>query len=190
MHRFVLTLSQRMAWAGGAMLCLLISVTALSVLGRGMNGALQSETVQQAMPQLAAWLLSLGIGPVLGDYELVEAGIAFSIFAFLPLCQITGSHADVDLFTARWSPRANRWRQMITDIAFAVVLVLIAAQLAAGTASKMKTGQTTFLIQFPLWWAYALGLSGAAVAALVSLYVAALRVGEVMQGRSPDGPLS
>jgi len=67
---------------------------------------------------------------------------------------------------------------------FAAVLSLIAVQLAAGTASRMATGQTTFLIQFPLWWAYALSLSGAVVAALVSLYIAALRIAETMQGRA------
>jgi len=137
---------------------------------------------------LSAWLLGLGIGPVTGDFELVEAGIAFTIFAFLPLCQITGSHASVDIFTARWPDRANRWRQMLTDVVFAGVLVLIAVQLAAGTASKLSTGQTTFMLQFPLWWAYALSLVGAGVAALVSLYIAGMRVVELVQGR--DGAAS
>ena len=183
MHRFFLTLSRIMAWAGGAMLCLLIALTCVSVVGRLLNTALHSDAVQGVTPGLASWLLGLGVGPILGDFELIEAGIAFSIFAFLPLCQITGAHASVDIFTARWSPRANRWRQMLTDVVFAIVLLLITVQLASGTASKFATGQTTLLIQFPLWSAYALSLSGAVVAALVALYIAALRIAETRAGR-------
>ena len=55
---------------------------------------------------------TIGIGPINGDYELVEAGIAFSIFAFLPLTQITAGHATVDIFTNSLPPKIQRfcWR--------------------------------------------------------------------------------
>jgi len=59
---------------------------------------------------------------------------------------------------------------------FAAILVLIAARLAAGMDSKMQSGQTTLLLQFPLWWADALSLTGAAAAAIVSVYMALVRV--------------
>jgi len=55
-----------MAILGGLVLSALILVICVSIVGR-----------------------TIGIGPINGDYELVEAGIAFSIFAFLPLTQIT-----------------------------------------------------------------------------------------------------
>ncbi|WP_226781486.1 TRAP transporter small permease [Oceaniglobus trochenteri] len=161
MHGFFLTLSRAMAWLGGLVLLALILLTCVSVTGRALSG------------------LSPGIGPVRGDFELIEAGIAFCIFAFLPLCQITGGHATVEIFTTRWSGAANRWRQMLTDVTFAAVLIVIAIQLAAGMESKLRSGQTTFLLEFPLWWAYGASLAGACVAAMVATYIAMLRLAEL-----------
>lgn len=161
MHRFMMILARVFAFAGGVMLLALVLLTCVSITGRGF-----------------------GFGPITGDFELVEAGIVFCIFAFLPLCHLTGAHASVDIFTKGWSPRANRWRQMLTDLVFAAVLVAIAVQLGAGTASKWRSGQTTFLIEFPIWWAYALALIGAGVVALVACYLAVVRVVETATGRA------
>ena len=136
------------------------------------------------MPELATWLLGLGIGPINGDFELVEAGVAFAVFAFLPLCQISGGHASVDVFTARMSARANRVLARVSDTLFAAVLVLIAVQLARGLLSKYGSGQTSFLLEFPLWWAYAASLIGAVAAALVAVYLAVMQWGAALSGTS------
>lgn len=184
MHRFFLNLSRVFAYLGGLMLAALVVMTCLSVLGRWANGHLHDMVAAGIMPGLAQWLLDLGIGVIRGDFELVEAGIAFSIFAFLPYCQMTGGHAVVDIFTARLPARADRMLRAVTEAVFAAVLVLIAVQLGAGMVSKLQTGQTTFLLQFPLWWAYALSLSAATVAAMVAVYMACARMAEVWTGRA------
>ena len=134
-------------------------------------------------PGAASALLATGVGPINGDFELVEAGMAFAIFAFLPLCQLNGAHASVDIFTAALPLRFNRFLRMVIEVIFAAVLVLIAVQLFSGMMSKLDRGQTTFLLEFPVWWAYAASLLGAVAAALVSIYVAALRLLEVATGR-------
>jgi fumarate reductase subunit D len=169
-----------MAYLGGVMLSVLILLTCLSIVGRELNGLCHAMISAGVLPGVGQLLLDLGVGPVNGDFELIEAGIAFSIFAFLPLCQITGGHASVDVFTARLSRRANRILRMLAELAFAFVLVMIAVQLYHGMQSKISSGQTTFLIQFPVWWAYALSLVGAVVAAIVGVYVALARVGEAL----------
>lgn len=184
MHRFFMGISRVMAWLGGAVLSALVLITCLSILGRLANAFLHGPTAQAWAPGLANRLLDLGIGPIRGDFELVEAGMAFAIFAFLPLCQITGSHASVDVFTAGLSARANRLLTWAIDVVFAAVMVLIAVQLAGGMAARHASGQTTFLIEFPIWWAYALSLTGAAVAACVAVYLAAMRTLELLQGRT------
>ena len=184
MHRFFLNLSRVFAYLGGLMLAALVVMTCLSVLGRWANGHLHDMVAAGLMPGLAQWLLDLGIGVIRGDFELVEAGIAFSIFAFLPYCQMTGGHAAVDIFTARLPARADRMLRAVTEAVFAAVLVLIAVQLGAGMVSKLQTGQTTFLLQFPLWWAYALSLSAASVAAMVAVYMACARMAEAWTGRA------
>ena len=45
-----------------------------------------------------------------------------------------------------------------------------------------RGGQTTFLLQFPVWWAYGFSLIGAASAAIVGVYVAFARVMHVVTG--------
>lgn len=173
-----------MAVIGGLVLAALILLTCVSVLGRGLNTFLHGSMMQEMLPRLAKSLLDLGIGPVLGDFELVEAGIAFAIFAFMPICQITAGHASVDIFTANLPVRANRFIQLVVDITFAAVLILIAWRLYDGMISKRSYNETTFLLQFPIWWAYALSLVAAVLAAIVGVYMAGVRVLEFLTMRT------
>lgn len=184
MYVFFLKLSRLMAYLGGIMLSALVVLTCASVLGRIVNGYLHSGFMEGIAPDFATWALNLGIGPINGDFELIEAGIAFSIFAFLPLCQITGGHASVDIFTKGMSQRVNTLLRLVTEILFAAVLILIATQLYGGMASKFRSGQTSFLLEFPVWWSYAPSLLGAVVAATVATYMAVARIQETMTGRT------
>ncbi|CUH40601.1 TRAP-type C4-dicarboxylate transport system, small permease component [Jannaschia seosinensis] len=187
--RIVEALARTMAVLGGLVLSVLVMMICASILGRFLNGVLNDPPFEGTA--FAAWLLGLGIGPITGDFELVEAGMAFAIFAFLPIAQLTGAHASVDIVTAGLGERVNRVLAMLWAILFAAVLVVIAWQLYQGTLSKARYGETTYLIQFPVWWAYAAALVGAAIAALVGCYVAAVRVAEFATGMAilPDeGP--
>lgn len=183
MYSYIYKLSRAMAYLGGVMLTFLIILTTLSIIGRSMNGVLHSDAIVSLMPDLARWLIDVGIGPINGDFELIEAGVAFFVFAFLPLCQITGGHAAVDIFTSRLSPRADRILQMLIDVLFALVLVLIAVQLSAGMMSKLRSGQTSLLLEFPVWWGYALCMFGAVTGAFVSVYIAVLRIASAATGQ-------
>lgn len=193
MHRFFLGLSKLMAIVGGFVLSALVVLVVVSIVGRELNAFFHGDFAQGSFKGFADWMLGIRLpglwgpiklGPVNGDYELVEAGIAFAIFSFLPLAQITGAHATVDVFTSFLPPLPNRLLTAITEVLFAVVLVIIALQLWQGTLSKYDRHQTTFLLQFPLWWAYAMSLVGAVIAAVVSVYVAFLRLVELITGRT------
>ena len=170
-----------MAICGGLVLIVLIVLICISVIGRSLNGLLHGW-IGAVMPGISAWALDLGVGPINGDFELVEAGVAFAIFAFLPLCQISTGHASVDIFTAKLPTRINRLLQLAIDVIFAVVLIAIAYQLYNGMLSKQRYGDTTFLLQFPIWWAYAASLSGSILTAVISFYVAGIRALELMRG--------
>ncbi|MCH1456697.1 MULTISPECIES: TRAP transporter small permease [Planktomarina] len=170
-----------MAICGGLVLTLLIVLICISVIGRSLNGLLHGW-IGSVMPGLSAWALGLGVGPINGDFELVEAGVAFAIFAFLPLCQISAGHASVDIFTAKLPMRINRVLQLGIDVIFAIVLIAIAYQLYNGMLSKQSYGDTTFLLQFPIWWAYAASLSGAVLTAVIAFYVAGVRAVECLRG--------
>lgn len=183
MGKLFLALARGMAVLGGIVLGLLVLLTCLSVAGRVLNTALHGETAQSLFPGLAERLLDWGVGPILGDFELVEAGMAFTIFAFLPLCQIAGAHASVDIFTARLPGRARRALEAVIEWVFAAVLILIAWQLWLGLLDKMRYNETTYLLQFPIWWAYAASLFAAVVAALTGVWVALARLVESVSGR-------
>lgn len=184
MPRMVLALARGMAVLGGLVLTALIAITCLSVLGGLANKVLHSGLVEASLPDMARRLLDLGVGPLFGDTEMVEVGVAFVIFCFLPLCQITGSHASVDIFTSRLPNGFNRAVQVIVDVVFAAVLILIAWRLFEGLLDKHQYNETTYDLQFPFWWSYAASLAAACVAAVVGVYVAVVRMIEILSGQS------
>ncbi|WP_281826993.1 TRAP transporter small permease [Jannaschia rubra] len=189
--RWIAALARLMAVLGGAVLTAMILLTCLSITGRFLNGVLQSPPL--AGSALSEALLATGLGPIHGDLELVEAGMAFAVFAFLPITQLRGGHASVDALTARLGPRARRVLAALWAVLFAAVLILIGWQLWQGTQDKMRYGETTFLIQFPIWWAYAAALTGAIASAAVAVHVAVARLIEAATGfviLPPEGSAS
>ena len=62
------------------------------------------------------------------------------------------------------------------------MLIMVAWQLREGMFDKLERGQTTFLLQFPVWWAYALSAFGAFSAAIVATYTAFARIYEAFTG--------
>ena len=72
--------------------------------------------------------------------------------------------------------------------AIAAVIVLIAWRLGVGAMDKMRYGETTFILQYPVWWGYAFAMVGAVVAVIVSFYMLAVRIGEVVTGKAAFGP--
>jgi len=182
-HRGFHGLAWLMALIGGAILTCLVLMICVSIIGRTATSILHSEWMQATMPDFATWMIETGIGPVYGDYELVAAGMAFCVFAFLGWCQITGGHATVDVFTSGLSDRSRRILQMIIEIAFAAALVLIAIQLNEGMSTQMRRRSTTFLLQYPVWWNYAAALTPAVIAAFIGVYMALVRIAEAFTNR-------
>lgn len=150
------------ALLGGIILCILILLTCISITGRAFVFA--------------------GLGPVPGDFELVEAGIAFSVFAFLPICQVQAGHATVDLFTNALGRGANRWLVAFWECLFAGTMAFIAWRLAAGMLTKYGNGETSMFLQFSTWWAYAACLLPATLAALVAIWSAYDRMRAALTG--------
>lgn len=173
-------LARTMAIAGGLVLSAIVVLTCVSVLGRGLNTLSHSGLLPDALGEA---LIAAGVGPVTGDFELVEAGIAFAIFAFLPICQFYSGHATVDIFTQSLPKRANRWLVAFWEVVLTLVIWLITWRLFAGLQNKMAYGETTFLLQFPVWWAYAASFVAALTASAVALFCAAARLGEAATGR-------
>ncbi len=132
---------------GGLVLILVIVITVVSVVGRSLFGK-----------------------PVEGDFELVSAGCALAVFAFLPWCQFRRGHVTVDVFFMRASPRTIAFTSLVGNILMTAAAALIAWRLQAGMIDKAAYLETTFILRLPVWWGYAGSLVGAWSFALVSLY--------------------
>lgn len=165
---FIQGLARVTAIIGGIVLVFLTILTVVSITGRS--------------------LIPFGLGPVPGDFELVESLTAFAVFAFLPWCQLNRGHATVDLFTSMLPASANRIIDFITEILMTVIIVVIAWRLWAGMQDKMRYTETTFILQYPVWWAYAACMVGASVAVIVSAYMIFVRASELRSGAvTPHG---
>lgn len=185
MAQLATRLARFMALLGGTVLLALIALTCVSVLGRGLNTLGHSELLTGLSPWLAETLVRTGVAPVTGDFEVVEAGIAFAIFAFMPICQLNAGHATVDILSDQFPERFNRFLIVLWEAVFTLVIMLIAWRLYEGFLGKFRYGETTFLLQFPIWWAYGASFLAAVVAGAIGVYVAAARMVAFARGRNP-----
>lgn len=154
--------------------------TALAVLGTVTLAGVMLATVISIVGRA---LTPIGLKPILGDFEIVEAGTAFAIFCFLPWCQFNRGHASVDVFTLKLPPRVLAVLELLIDIAFAVAISFIVWRMWLGLGDKFANGQKTFILQMPVWWVYAGGMVGAVSWLLVSFYCVAESLAAVLTGR-------
>lgn len=143
-------LARLLALLGGLVLVAVTVLTVISITGRGLIWA--------------------GLSPVPGDYELVEMGSAFAVFAFLPWCQMERGHVTVDLFLSAAGDAVNRAVDLVADLLLTAVSGLICWRLFAGLQDKAAYNETTFILQVPLWWGYAAAMVGAVIFVLVSAF--------------------
>jgi TRAP-type C4-dicarboxylate transport system permease small subunit len=154
-------IARSMALVGGAVLILLVIMTCISITGRA--------------------LVIFGLAPIKGDFEWIEIGIGFAIFAFLPWCQLQRAHAAVDLFKPAFPDVMNRLIDVVVDILMAVVAVIIAWRLYLGMLDKQSYAETTFILQLPVWQAFLAGLIGAVAFVIVAAFCV-LRSGRALLG--------
>jgi TRAP-type C4-dicarboxylate transport system permease small subunit len=161
--RLVERLAYWTAMAGGAVLIAVLVLTVVSIVGRS--------------------LIFAGLGPIPGDFELVEAGTAFAVLAFLPLCQFHRGHVTVDLFLSRAGRRPNAAIDVAANLLMTAAAAVITWRLYDGMLDKRSYGETTFILQFPIWWSYAASLLGAVVFTLVCAYTVGRSLHEVRASR-------
>lgn len=146
MTTWVFRLSKWSAVLGGLVLCAITLMIVASVTGRALIG--------------------VGLGPVPGDFELVEVGTAVAVFFFLPWTYLRGGHATVDLLymhLPRWSQRLV---VIVSDLIMLALWLALTWMLWQGMLEKRDYAETTFILQMPVWWAYALCLVGAVIGCL------------------------
>ena len=168
-ERFASQLSKGLVFFGGAVLTALALMTVLSTIGRAFVG------------------LQIGLGPIPGDFELVEAGTAVSVFCFMSWCQLNQGHVTVDIFTNQFGQRANALLILIGNSLIFIVAFVIAWRLWMGFGEQVTwfsqpirdligfgykpfTNNTTYILGMPFWYSYLLSFIGAFCFALISAF--------------------
>ncbi|MCK0138698.1 TRAP transporter small permease [Aliiroseovarius sp. F47248L] len=159
--------SRWMAYSGGAILVAIALTTVVSIIGRTLSG--------------------FGLGPVKGDYEIVEMGCAVAVFAFMPWCQLKRGHVTVDIFISRLSDRKQAILGLIGDLFLTGAAFIILWRLWLGFGEKFPFGseglrnalgmgdkpffpESTYELEVPLWIPFGLCLIGAAFFLIVATY--------------------
>jgi TRAP-type C4-dicarboxylate transport system permease small subunit len=143
MSRLVYGLSRALAGIGAIVLVALSVLTVASIVGRALSFA--------------------GLGPVPGDFELVEAGTALAVFCFLPWCHLSGGHAAVDLLWKAYPEPMKRVLVVVSDGLMLVVWLLLVWRMGVAMLDYRANGEVSFILQMPVWWGYAASFVPAAL---------------------------
>ena len=135
MSSYVYSLSRALAWFGGLVLTAIALMSVASITGRALS--------------------MTGLGPVPGDFELVEAGTALAVFCFMPWTHLKRGHAMVDLFWGAYPAPMKRVLEIAADALMLVVWVLLVWRMGLALEDYRANGEVTFILQFPVWWGYA-----------------------------------
>lgn len=164
MIAFIYRLSRWSAIVGGIVLVAVTLMIVASISGRTLIG--------------------LGLGPVPGDFELVEMGTAVAVLFFLPWTYLKGGHATVDLLYMHLPVWAKRAVVIVSDLLMLAVWLVLTWKLYEGMVEKKQYMETTFILAMPLWWAYAACLVGAVIGCLAYIARTATLFG---LGKEPAG---
>jgi TRAP-type C4-dicarboxylate transport system permease small subunit len=173
--RWLGRLADVMAVVGGAVLTGVMVVAVVSILGRYAR--------RSGLPGLDR------LGPVPGDFEIVSMGAGIAIFFFLAWAQFNRGHITVDIFISRVPPRGKAALSLIGNLLLTIFAVILAQQIAIGLEEKRRFGETTAILQLPVWWSYAGGLFGLWSFAVVSGYTVWRSLNEMLDTGEEDGDL-
>lgn len=169
-------LSRWLAYFGGTVLTAIALMTVVSIIGRALTG--------------------FGLGPIKGDFELVEIGSAVAIFSFLPWCQLNQGHVTVDILAGRFSSRIQQLLQVIGNLTIAMIAIVITWRLWKGMGERVTwfeqslrdtlgfgykpfSVEETYILGMPVWYGYALGLVGAILFSIVAVYTVFRSINEL-----------
>lgn len=65
----------------------------------------------------------------------------------------------------------------------ASAIIIITWKLYDGTLSKLKYDETTFILQFPVWWGYAASLVASCIGCIIAIYMIYIRFLELISGK-------
>ena len=172
------------AFIGGIVLTALALLMTLSIMGGAIAKIGYSDWLMRYSPFLADIIQQSGIRTIIGMYEIIKFGIAFVIFAFLPITTFERAHAVVDVFTNRLPKHLQHILIIMWEILFFIILMLITWRLFFGLERMMSAGIISQELKIPEWWGFAVAFLQMIFATAISAFVVFVEITSFFQNRS------
>jgi TRAP-type C4-dicarboxylate transport system permease small subunit len=111
--------------------------------------------------------------PVPGDVEMLQLCAAFASSSFFAWCHLNQGDVKVDFFTERLPAGTVHALDCLGSLLVGAFGALIAWRTAAGAVALHATGETTMILDAPVWLGQGLMVPGFVLLALAGLYRAA-----------------
>jgi TRAP-type mannitol/chloroaromatic compound transport system permease small subunit len=146
--RLLFALAKWFAYIGGMVFIALVLMSVVSIVGRKLFNA-----------------------PVPGDVELLQLSAAFASAAFFAHCHLMHGDVKVDFFTAHMSSSRRVFLDSVGSLLIGLLGALLAWRTAAGAISLREAGESSAILELPVWIAQALMVPSFILLALAGFYM-------------------
>lgn len=147
--RMLLATAKWFALIGGLIFSSLVAMSIISIVGRKLFSA-----------------------PVPGDVEMLQMFAAFASASFFAYCHLMRGEVKVDFFTAHLSGPARGFLDAAGSLLVGLVAALLAWRTGVGAISLREGGESSAILEIPVWIAQALMVPSFILLALAGFYMA------------------
>ena len=146
--RALLATAKWLAFAGGLIFTGLVVMSIISIVGRKLFSA-----------------------PVPGDVEVLQMFAAFASASFFAYCHLMHGEVKVDFFTANLAAPKRRFLDAVGSLLVGLVGTLLAWRTWVGALSLREGGESSAILEIPVWIAQALMVPSFILLALAGFYM-------------------
>jgi TRAP-type C4-dicarboxylate transport system permease small subunit len=106
-----------------------------------------------------------------GDVEVLQMFAAFASASFFAYCHLMHGDVKVDFFTAHIASSKRRFLDAAGSLLVGLFGALLAWRTWAGALSLKEGGETSAILEMPVWLAQALMVPGFVLLALAGFYM-------------------
>lgn len=146
--RMLLAMAKCFAYAGGLVFIGLVIMSIVSIVGRKLFNA-----------------------PVPGDVEVLQMSAAVASASFFAYCHLMHGDVKVDFFTANMASAGRCFLDAAGSLLVGLVAAILAWRTGVGAMSLREAGESSAILEVPVWIAQALMTPSFVLLALAGFYM-------------------
>lgn len=146
--RVLFAVATGFAYTGGLIFLALVIMSVASIVGRKLFSA-----------------------PVPGDVEVLQMAAAFASASFFAYCHLMQGDVKVDFFTANMTTHRRLILDSVGSLLVGLLGLLLAWRTGAGAISLKEAGESSAILEIPVWLAQALMVPSFMLLALAGFYM-------------------